>query len=338
MKRFLTVALALGIACVSGTQSQADSPGSPVPSEYKGDGGALRMTVNPASTAEYAAYTIKKFKLDEKYGFDYQVIPVGNYQAAQNAVLAGAADLMVTDLVVLASLRKQNANVIAVVPMFRWGDAIMVPTDSPIKTICDFKGKRIGTDSIIAATWFIVEAAGKKLCNFDLQKVATIQAGGVVLLRGLIEQGNLDATYVSNNLAPPMEVTGKYRVLYQMRDLITAIGLDGDVPLLFQSVSLPYAAAHPADVRAYLAAYRDAVQILNTNDDIWVEVGVGQQKMAEAAVPALRDEMRRDLMSKFEPDTEDAVRNLFKVLVGTAGSEALAMTELPPVFMTTQYQ
>jgi ABC-type nitrate/sulfonate/bicarbonate transport system substrate-binding protein len=283
------------------------------------------------------AYTIKKFKLDEKYGFNYQIIPVGNYQAAVNAVLAGRADMMVVDLVVLASLRKAGAKVIAVVPMFRWGDAIIVPANSPIRNVCDLRGKRVGTDSVAAATWFIVEAAAKKLCNFDLQQVATVQAGGVVLLRGLIEEGKLDATYVSNNITPVMTVTGKFRVLYQMRDLISAIGLDGDVPLLFHAVSESYAAAHPANVRAYLAAYREAIHILDTNDDIWMEVG-RQMKMSDAAIPPLRDEMRRDLMSRFEPTSEAEVRNLFKVLVATAGSKALGISELPPVFMTTQYQ
>ena len=91
------------------------------------------------------------------------------------------------------------------------------------------------------------------------------------------------------------------------------------------------------NVKAYLAAYREAVQILNTNDDIWMEVG-RRQKMDEAVIPPLRDEMRRDLMSKFEPTTEVAVRNIFDVLLATAGPTVLGMSKLPDVFMTKEYQ
>jgi NitT/TauT family transport system substrate-binding protein len=159
----------------------------------------------------------------------------------------------------------------------------------------------------------------------------------VSLLRGLIEQGQLDATFMYNNITPAMTVTGKFRVLYEMRELISAIGLDGDVPFLFHAVSEDYAAKHPANVKAYLAAYREAVQILNTNDEIWMEVG-RRQKMDDAAIPPLRDEMRRDLMSKFEPTTEAAVRNIFDVLLATAGPTVLGMSKLPDVFMTKEYQ
>jgi ABC-type nitrate/sulfonate/bicarbonate transport system substrate-binding protein len=134
-----------------------------------------------------------------------------------------------------------------------------------------------------------------------------------------------------------MTVTGKFRVLYQMRDLMAPLGLDGDVPFLFHAASETYAAAHPANVRAYLAAYREAVQILNVNDEIWMETG-RIQKMADAAIPPLRDEMRADLMSRFEPDTEASIRKMFDILLATAGPKVLGMSKLPDVFMTMQYQ
>lgn len=43
-------------------------------------------------------------------------------------------------------------------------------------------------------------------------------------------------------------------------------------------------------------------------------------------------------MSKFEPTTEAAVRNIFDVLLTTAGPKVLGMSKLPDVFMTMQYQ
>jgi hypothetical protein len=60
--------------------------------------------------------------------------------------------------------------------------------------------------------------------------------------------------------------------------------------------------------------------------------------MDDAAIPPLREEMRHDLMSRFEPTTEAAVRNIFDVLLATAGPAVLGMSKLPDAFMTKEYQ
>jgi NitT/TauT family transport system substrate-binding protein len=317
--------------------SPAPSIAADDPSAYQGDGGVVRLTNQGAGTNAFAVYTMQKFKLDKKYGFELQVIPVGNAKAAMTALQSGGADVAVADLMVLSSLRHAGAKLIAIVPMFKWGDHIIVPTDSPIQNLGDLKGKTVGTDTRNDTTWFVIRAAAMKMYNLDIEKEASVQEGGVGLLRGLIEQGKLDATFIYNNITPAMTVTGKFRVLYQMRDLMAPLGLDGDVPFLFHAASETYAAAHPANMKAYLAAYREAVQILNVNDEIWMETG-RIQKMADAAIPPLRDEMRADLMSKFEPDTEAAIRKMFDILLATAGPKVLGMSKLPDVFMTMQYQ
>jgi NitT/TauT family transport system substrate-binding protein len=304
---------------------------------YQGDGGVVRLTNQAAGTNAFAVYTMQKFKLDKKYGFQLQVIPAGNSQAAMTALQSGGADVAVADLMMLSSLRHGGAKLIAIVPMFKWGDHIIVPTDSPIQNLGDLKGKKVGTDTRNDTTWFVIRAAAMKMYNLDIEKEASVQEGGVGLLRGLIEQGKLDATFIYNNITPAMTVTGKFRVLYQMRDLMAPLGLDGDVPFLFHAASETYAVAHPANMRAYLAAYRESVQIMNVNDEVWMEAG-RMQKMADAAIPPLRDEMRADLMSRFEPDTEASIRKMFDVLLATAGPKVLGMSKLPDVFMTMQYQ
>jgi NitT/TauT family transport system substrate-binding protein len=337
MKELLAAALVVAVAVVSPAPSRADDYQAPAPGAYQGDGGTLRMTSNPVGTSAFGVYAMQKFKLDEKYGFKFQILPSANSQATMTAFLSGSSDMLNVDIMALTSMRNAGIKLIAVDPMFRWGDAWVVPAESPIKNLGDLKGKKIGTDSRANSTWFVAVAAAQKLYHLDLEKETLVQAAGVSLLRGLIEQGQLDATYMYNNIVPAMTATGKFRVLSQMRDLISAIGLDGDVPFEFQAVSEDYAAAHPANVRAYLAAYREAVHILNVNDDVWLEAG-RSMKMDDAAIPPLRDEMRRDLMSKFEPDTEAAVRNIFDVLLATAGAKALGTSKLPDLFMTTQYQ
>jgi NitT/TauT family transport system substrate-binding protein len=341
MKIHFVVGLVLAAAVIGTGPVRADeqlAQASPPPAaDYHGDGGVVRMTNNPAGTNAFAVFVMQKFNLDKKYGFQLQAMSVGNAAAAMTALQSGSADVIVSDFMDLARMRNAGVKIIGIVPMFKWGDHIIVPANSPIKTLGDLKGKKYGTDSIKNSTWFVVRAAAMKTYKLDLENDATVQAGGVSLLRGLMEEGQLDATFMYNNITPAMTVTGKFRVLYQMRDLIAQIGLDGDVPFLLHSASEDYAAAHPANVRAYLAAYREAVHILNVDDDIWMEQG-RNMKMDDASIPPLRDEMRADLMSKFEPTTEAGIRNIFNVLLATGGPEVLGMSKLPDVFVTLAYQ
>jgi NitT/TauT family transport system substrate-binding protein len=331
--KFLPIAL-IGFAIAAGGVPLAEAQNVSAP---KGDGGVVRMTNNQAGTNAFAFYTIQKFKLDEKYNFKLQELPVAGSLAAMTALRAGATDMVVADLMTIAKLRNAGEKMIAIVPMLRWGDQMIVPANSTIKNLGDLRGKKVGTDNRTNATWGVIMAAALKLYNLNLEKDANVHQGSVSLLRGLMEQGQLDASFMYNNITPAMTITGKFRVLYRMRELISAVGLDGDVPFLFHAVSESYAAKNPANVKAYLAAYREAVHILNTNDDIWMEVG-RRQKMDEAAVPPLRVEMRHDLMSKFEPATEAGVRNIFDVLLATIGADGLGMSKLPDAFMTMEYQ
>ena len=54
----------------------------------------------------------------------------------------------------------------------------------------------------------------------DLEKETQLHEGGVPLLRGLMDQGQLDAVQMFNSLTPDMVASGKYRILATIRGLI----------------------------------------------------------------------------------------------------------------------
>jgi hypothetical protein len=61
-------------------------------------------------------------------------------------------------------------------------------------------------------------------------------------------------------------------------------------------------------------------------------------KLDEQGIVPFRDAARKDLMGKFSPTTEADIRKTFDVLLATAGSSVLGLSELPPGFMTLEYQ
>ena len=116
--------------------------------EPLGDGGKVRLLFNEAGTNSFIPFTIKKFGLDKKHGFELVPVPTTTTAAGITAMKAGAAEVHTFGWNDIARMNNAGIPVVGVAPFLRWGaDFILVPKDSPIKTIGDLKGKKVGTSS-----------------------------------------------------------------------------------------------------------------------------------------------------------------------------------------------
>jgi NitT/TauT family transport system substrate-binding protein len=163
---------------------------------------------------------MQKYKLDQKYGFELQVIPVANVNAQVTAFQAGAAEFGGLGWNDVARMRAAGVNVVGVAPWLNWVDCVLVSKESSAKNLGDLKGKKVGTINRTTLNWIVMRAVTINNYKFDLEKDATVQEGAISLLRGLTEQGQLDATMMFNSLAPDMLASGKYRMLASIRDMV----------------------------------------------------------------------------------------------------------------------
>jgi NitT/TauT family transport system substrate-binding protein len=305
--------------------------------EIRGDGGKIRLLYSPSGTNSFLPFVIQKFGLDRKYGFELQGVPQATTQTGITAIQAGSAELATFGWNDIQRMRSAGIKVVGVGPFLRWGaDFSVVPVGSAIRSLGDLKGRKYGVTGRTSLNYILERALTQRIFNFDLEKHATIVEGAPALLRGLAEQGQVDATEMFNSLTPSMIVTRKFRVLAKVSDLVHQIGLP-DTPFLLYTVESNYAAAHPGNVKAFLAAYRDAVGILRTDDAVWLERGKEMNMSAEAAA-LFRNEARTDIWMTFAPDTEANIRKTFYVLLETAGPAILGISALDPGFMTLDYQ
>lgn len=308
----------------------------PAAAEPLGDGGKIRLLYNEAGTNSFIPFTIKKFGLDEKHGFELVPVPTATTASGITAMQAGAAEAHTFGWNEIARMKNAGIPVVGVAPFLRWGaDFIVVLKDSPIQTIGDLKGKKVGTNSRTALNWVAMMAIGDKKYGLA-EKDMTIHEGAPPLLRALLEQGSLDATHMFNSVTPSMVVSGKSRVLAKISDLIHDFGMP-DTPFLLYVFDTKYAAAKPQNVKAFVAAYQDAVQILRSNDEVWIERG-RQLQFPDEASALFRTEGRTDIWLKFEPDTKAKIKKVFEAYLPLAGAEVLGTATLPDDFMTLAYQ
>ncbi len=303
-----------------------------------GDGGVVRLPTSEDATQVWHLAAIKKYHIDKKYGFTLKLVPAATPQMTATAIQSGSGDIAIFQFLDIARLRKTGLDIVGVGPFLEWGaDHFIVPADSKVRDLCDFKGKKIGIYSRTSLDWILDVATFHNVCHLDVAKDIVVQEGAVGLLRGLIETGRLDGAHMYNNLTPAIVATGKARILYQMKEPIKKLGLPR-IPFLFYSVTKAYRTAHPQNVRAFLAAYREAVDELRAKDDVWQEHGK-ELKMTPKAIDLLRDEMREDLWTRFQPTTEADMKTVFNFVLKEAGPKALGgLTEFPEGFMTREYQ
>lgn len=334
MKRSLAVLgiVALTVLMVGATAVKADD--TPI---VKGDGGKIRLMYNPAGTNSYPPYAIQKFGLDKKHGFELVSIPSATTQSMVTGFQSSGTDIGMFGWNDLVRAKNGGVAVVGIAPFLAFGvDPVIVQKDSPLQNIGELKGKKVGVIGMQGINTLAMEALARQKYHFDLMKESYLQSGAPPLLWALLDQGQLDATLEFNSLEPAMLATGKFRQLTSVKDITNELGLP-DTPYLLYVADTGYAAAHPQNVKAFLAAYRDAVDILKTNDQPWSEHGKEQQ-MSDAVIAIFRDEARADMMTTFTPTTKADITKVFTMLLETAGPDAMGMTELRPDFMTLDYQ
>ena len=301
-----------------------------------GDGGKIRMMASPYGTQSFIPFVIKKYKLDEKYGFDLERISFADSKASSAALQTGGAELAILDWTGLSLMRNAGIDVIGVAPFLTYVSVIVVPENSPIKGIPDLKGKKFGIFSRTSSDWILVDAAARKKYNLDLSREAELQEGAPTLLRGSLEQGNIDATIMFSSISPDMIASGKYKGIFTIRDVTEELGLPL-APYLMVASTERYAKEKPQNVKAFVAAYKEVVEILNTDQSVWDEQGANM-KLSGEALTVYRDQIRRDLLKSFTPDTSDTLKKTFDILKETAGTKALGMEKMPETILTLEFQ
>jgi ABC-type nitrate/sulfonate/bicarbonate transport system substrate-binding protein len=126
-------------------------------------------------------------------------------------------------------------------------------------------------------------------------------------------------------------------VLTSSRDLLKPLGLPTDTMLSTWAFREDYMRQHPANVRAFVAAYQEAVQYMEKNDEIWVEALARQDIKDPKVIALMRDWSRAVTLQRFSPTANEDVRKMFDVLYGIGGKDALGIDKLPEGMIDQSY-
>jgi NitT/TauT family transport system substrate-binding protein len=224
----------------------ADSPAAkPLP--------VVRVGALKFGTVNWELDVMARHHLDRANGFALKTVDFAGKDGADIALQGGAVDIILTDWLWVAKRRALGGD-FTFVPHSHITGGLMVRRDTGIATLADLKGKKIGIGGGPAdKSWIILRAFAQQTAHFDPEQDSTPVFAAPPLLNATLERGAIPAAVNFWQYESRLDAS-RFVELIPTEDMLRALGLPPDMPLLGWVFSAGWARAHPALLKGYLAA------------------------------------------------------------------------------------
>ncbi len=219
-------------------------------------------------------------------------IDLGGGAKLHQAMIAGSLDMALgggTDLQFIAKGAPEKG--VAALGSSPANLAVMVPANSPVKTIADLKGKRIGVSTVASLTsWLAMEVSRRE--GWGPNGMVILPLGGMSANLAALTAGTLDAISGSLEVGTVLQGEGKIRILLKggdyVHDFVASVIYASDATI----------GARPDAVRRFLDAWFESVRYLH--DDKAATIPLMAKIMAMP--PAVTAEIYDSEMPSFSLD------------------------------------
>lgn len=283
----------------------------------RGAAETLRLAVQKTGTVAWELDVVRAHGLDKQEGLTIETLELASPEAGKIALRGGTADVIVADWLWVSRERDLGAKLVFY-PYSSALGAVMVPKDSPIKSLTDLDGKRLAVaGGPIDKSWLLLQAAAKR-SGIDLKTRAKVLYGSPALLAGKMLQGDMDAMLNYWNFCARLEAKG-YRRLIGIDALLPQFGVSGKLSMVGYVFNEAFAVAHPKVMAAFLDATRKAKEILLTSDAEWQRIAPLTGAADAATLKIYRDRYREGVPRRPVAAEENDARVLYRVLAKLGG-------------------
>lgn len=279
----------------------------------------IRVAVQKTGTFAWELAVIRAHGLDTQANLSIQLVELASPESGKIALRGGNADLVVSDWLWVSRERGLGAK-LTFYPYSSALGAVMVAASSPIRTLADLKGHKLGVaGGPIDKNWLLLQAWLKQ-DGIDLKSESTIVYGAPPLLAAKTLGGELDATVNYWNFCAVLEAKG-FRRVAGIEDVLPKLGAKGRVAMIGYVFDEGWASANRDVVARFIATTRMAKEILSTSDAEWEKIAPLTGAPDTATLHAYRDRYREGIPRRPIADEEADARVLYRVLAATGGRE-----------------
>jgi NitT/TauT family transport system substrate-binding protein len=288
----------------------------------------VRLGLVQYGTAQWVADVIRRHKLDAAHGIDLATTILANNDAGRIALMAGSADIVVSDWM-FAAAQRAAGTALCFAPFSSALGGIMVPAGASIASLADLKGKRLGVaGGPVDKSWLLVQAAAKAQ-GVDLAHDATVAFAAPPLLNAKLGQGELDAALTFWPFAARLEAQG-FREAIPVTACAQALGLPVPLSLVGYVFREDWARANRAAIDGFLAAAAQAEDLLAHDDAEWAALRPLMDALGDALFAALRRRFVGGIAHPSAAEQQRVAAQVFAVLLQQGGKAATAgLSALP---------
>jgi NitT/TauT family transport system substrate-binding protein len=280
----------------------------------------IRIGVLRFGTVSWELDVIHRHKLDQAQGISLEPVEFAAAQATQVALQASAVDMVALDWLWVSRQRSEGADW-TFMPFSNAVGALVVPAASPIKSVADLRGRKLGiAGSPLDKSWLILRAYAQRHDGIDLDTAVEKSFGAPPLLAQQLKAGQLDAMLTFWPFAAKAEAAGMRSIL-GIDDAVSALGIDGGVPFIGYVFSQKWADRNRQAVEGFLAALAKARTILATDDAEWQTLAPLTGAADDAELQRLKAWYRRGIPTHWGQSEQQAAAQLFQVLAEIGGPQ-----------------
>jgi NitT/TauT family transport system substrate-binding protein len=294
----------------------------------------VKIGVLKFGTVSWLLDTIEANGLDKAEGIELDITPLASTQATTLGLQANSVDVIATDWLWVSRERSAGAD-FTFVPFTTALGSIMVPPDSPIKTLADLKGKRLGVaGGPLDKSWLLIVAYALRTANLDLRADTTQEYGAPPLLNERAKQGQIDAVLNFWPYAAKLEAEG-FTQLIGLEEVARELGAKGEVSMVGYVFDTHWAGKNLKAIQGFLRAAAKANELLATSDAEWNRLrplmGENDPTFTDATFEALRRRYREGIPERSSAADEADAKVLYQFLRELGGPKLVgSATELAP--------
>ncbi|MGH6791499.1 MAG: ABC transporter substrate-binding protein [Methyloceanibacter sp.] len=294
----------------------------------------VKIGVLKFGTVSWALDTIQANRLDKAEGIELDIVPLASTQATTVGLHGGSVDIIATDWLWVSRERSSGGN-FTFSPFTTALGSIMVPPNSPIRTLADLKGKRLGVaGGPLDKSWLLIVAYSLRTAKIDLRTETRQEYGAPPLLNERAKQGQIDAVLNFWPYAARLEAEG-FTQLIGLEEVVRELGAKGEVSMVGYVFSESWAKQNLAGVQGFLRAAAKADDLLATSNEEWDRLkplmAENDPTFTEATFEALRRRYREGIPERSVAENEADAKVLYQFLRELGGEKLVGPgTELAP--------
>jgi NitT/TauT family transport system substrate-binding protein len=297
---------ALGQGAMALAGLAVPTPGHVAPS-------SLRVSSLRFGSLSWLLDTIRDQRIDAKLGLKLDVVDVATSQAGPVALLAGDVDVILSDWIWALRQRSEGEDLLFA-PYSSALGALMVPAGSPVRSLADLAGKRLGVaGGPIDKSWLLLRAYSQRTIGRDIADIARPVFAAAPLLTEEIRNGRIDAVLNFWTFAARLQGSGFVRLL-DMAEVLKSLGIDPAPALIgFVYTQRSWMAKRPL-LEGFFTAVAEGNAVLAHSEAAWERLRPLVQPANDAELTAIRSFYRSGIPGPWGEAENRSAERLFDML------------------------